>query len=130
MQQTRCAKRFARERRARRIVAQTCQHDEMPVDDETPLIRAEVDQEFVDRIQVGQAALVRDDTHAGASWHGRVLRVAGWYEQRRPTSQDPSAFTDIRTVECLISIDRGQPLLRIGQRMRVLIGRVPSTGGE
>jgi multidrug resistance efflux pump len=98
--------------------------------DEPLLVRAEVDQEFVDRIQAGQPALIRDDTHAGASWHGKVQRVAGWYEQRRPTTQDPSAFTDVRTVECLISIDTGQPPLRIGQRMRVMIGRVPSPGGE
>lgn len=98
--------------------------------DEPPLVRAEVDQEFADRIEVGQTALIRDDTHAGTSWHGKVQRIAGWYEQRRPTTQDPSAFTDVRTVECLISIDPGQPPLRLGQRMRVIIGRVPSSGGE
>jgi multidrug resistance efflux pump len=98
--------------------------------DEPPLVRAEVDQEFADRIQVGQTALIRDDTHAGTSWHGKVQRIAGWYEQRRPTTQDPSAFTDVRTVECLIALDPGQPPLRLGQRMRVMIGRVPSPGGE
>jgi len=98
--------------------------------DEPPLVRAEVDQEFADRIQVGQTALIRDDTHAGTSWHGKVQRIAGWYEQRRPTTQDPSAFTDVRTVECLIALGPGQPPLRLGQRMRVLIGRVPSPSGE
>lgn len=98
--------------------------------DESPLIRAEVDQEFADRVQVGQTALIRDDTHTGASWHGRVQHIAGWYHQRRPTALDPSAFTDVRTVECLITIDPGQPPLRLGQRMRVMIGRVPLTAGE
>ena len=98
--------------------------------DETPLVRAEVNQEFADRIRVGQTAQIRDDARSGVSWLGKVERVAGWYERRRPTTQDPSAFTDVRTVECLIAIDPGQPPLRIGQRMRVLIGRVPSTGGE
>lgn len=93
--------------------------------DEPPLIRAEVDQEFADRVQIGQAALIRDDTHAGPSWRGKVQRVAGWYQQRKPTALDPSAFTDVRTVECLITIDPGQPPLRLGQRMRVMIGRVP-----
>ncbi len=98
--------------------------------DETPLVRAEVNQEFADRVKVGQTALIRDDARSGASWRGKVERVAGWYERRRPTTQDPSAFTDVRTVECLIAIDPGQSPLRIGQRMRVLIGRIPSTGGE
>jgi HlyD family secretion protein len=98
--------------------------------DEPPLVRAEVNQEFADRVQVGQTALIRDDVRSGASWRGKVERVAGWYEQRRPTTQDPSAFTDARTVECLISIDPGQPPLRLGQRMRVMIGRVPSIEGN
>jgi HlyD family secretion protein len=93
--------------------------------DETPLIRAEVNQEFADRVKVGQAALIRDDTHKGATWRGRVRSVAGWYDRRRPDSEDPSSYTDVRTVECLITIDPGQPPLRIGQRMRVMIGRVP-----
>lgn len=93
--------------------------------DETPLVRAEVNQEFADRIKVGQTARVKDDTHGGRSWHGKVRRVAAWFEQRRPTSQDPSQYTDVRTVECLIDIDPGQPPLRIGQRMRVMIGSLP-----
>ena len=98
--------------------------------DEAPLVRAEVNQEFADRVHVGQKALIRDDARAGASWRGKVERVAGWYQKRRPTTQDPSAFTDVRTVECLIATDPGQPPLRLGQRMRVMIGRVPSTEGN
>lgn len=98
--------------------------------DETPLVRAEVNQEFAERVKLGQSATIRDDSRSGTSWRGKVQRIAGWYEQRRPTTQDPSAFTDVRTVECLIAIDPGQPPLRIGQRMRAVIGRVPSTGGD
>ena len=98
--------------------------------DEAPLVRADVDQEFADRVKVGQTALIKDDARSGATWRGKVERVAGWYERRRPTSQDPSAFTDVRTVECLISIDPGQPPLRIGQRMRVMIGSVSSGVGD
>jgi multidrug resistance efflux pump len=95
--------------------------------DETPLVRAEVNQEFAGRVKVGQTAQIRDDARAGANWRGKVRRVADWYERRRPDTEDPSSFTDVRTVECLISLDSGQPPLRIGQRMRVMIGSVPST---
>jgi multidrug resistance efflux pump len=98
--------------------------------DDSPLVRAEVNQEFADRVRVGQTAVIRDDARSGARWHGKVERVAGWYEKRRPTTQDPSVFTDVRTVECLITIDPGQPPLRLGQHMRVMIGRVPSTTGD
>ncbi len=97
---------------------------------EPPLVCAEVDQEFADRVKVGQTALVKDDARTGASWHGKVQRVAGWYERRRPNATDPSSFTDVRTVECLITINPGQAPLRIGQRMRVLIGSVPSMAGQ
>jgi hypothetical protein len=88
-------------------------------------MRKQVNQEFAGRVKVGQKALVKDDARGGASWRGKVRRVAAWFEQRRPTSQDPSQYTDVRTVECLIDIAPGQPLLRIGQRMRVMIGPVP-----
>lgn len=98
--------------------------------DEAPLVRAEVNQEFADRVHVGQKALIRDDARSGASWRGKVDRVAGWYQKRRPTTLDPSAFTDVRTVECLITINSGQPPLRLGQRMRVMIGHVPSSVGD
>jgi multidrug resistance efflux pump len=95
--------------------------------DEAPLVRAEVNQEFAGRVKVGQTALIRDDARAGATWRGKVRRVADWYERRRPDTEDPSAYTDVRTVECLISLDSGQPPLRMGQRMRVMIGSVPAT---
>ncbi len=37
---------------------------------------------------------------------------------------EPFQLTDIRTVECLVVLDPGQPPLRFGQRVRVLIGAV------
>src|SRR5207249_7011070 len=54
------------------------------------LIRAEVDQEFADRVAVGQAALVKDDAHAGVFWRGKVLRVGDWFARRRPNPQEPA----------------------------------------
>lgn len=98
--------------------------------DEPPLIRAEVDQEFADRVHVGQAAMVRDDARSGTGWRGRVQRIAGWYDRRRANSSDPSAYTDVRAVECLIALDPGQAPLRLGQRMRVMIGVVSPRAGD
>src|SRR5439155_5824448 len=81
------------------------------------LVRAEVDQEFAGAVKVGQAALVQDDTPSGLTWRGRVLRVADWYTQRRNTVHDPFELRDVRTVECLIALDAGQALPRLGQRV-------------
>ena len=53
---------------------------------------------------------------------GHVERVARWYSQRRSVMHEPFQLRDVRTVECLVVLDDGQPRLRIGQRVRVLIG--------
>src|SRR5262249_41629531 len=87
------------------------------------IIRVEVEQEFASQAVAGYSALIEDDVRGGQTWRGRVLRPADWYMQRRMILQDPSQLQDIRTVECLIELEPGQAPLRIGQRMRVTIGR-------
>jgi HlyD family secretion protein len=89
------------------------------------VIRATVEQEFAPRIQEGQPALVQDEADAASSWRGRVERIAGWYSQRRTVLHDPSQFSDVRTLECRIVLEPGQPRLRLGQSVRVFIGTVP-----
>jgi len=86
------------------------------------IVRAEVEQEFVRRLAVGQKARVEDEAATGAAWTGRVARLAGWYAARRTTNDRPSAFKDVPTVECLITLDERRPPLRIGQRVQVVIG--------
>jgi HlyD family secretion protein len=86
------------------------------------VIRAEVEQEFADRVTATQSVLVEDEANSDAVWKGRVQRVSNWFTQRRSTAQEPLEFNDVRMLECLITLDPGQPPLRIGQRVRVLIG--------
>jgi multidrug resistance efflux pump len=85
------------------------------------VVRADVEQEFVGRIAVGQTAQVQDETQLGRTWQGKVERIANWVTQRRSVLHEPLQFTDVRTVEVLITLDSGQPPLRIGQRVRVRI---------
>jgi multidrug resistance efflux pump len=87
------------------------------------LIRAEVEQAFAGRVEVGQPALVEDDGRSGSTWRGHVLRLADWYTQRRWINDEQLQLKDVRTLECLIALDPGQPPLRIGQRVRVTISR-------
>ena len=35
--------------------------------------------------------------------------------------QDPLQLNDVRTLECIIAVETGQPPLRIGQRVRVVL---------
>jgi multidrug resistance efflux pump len=85
------------------------------------LIRCEVDQEFADRVKVDQRVRIEDDVRAGASWRGKVLRMADWYSQRRGITDEPTLARDVRTVECLVGLEEPLPL-RLGQRVRVFIG--------
>jgi hypothetical protein len=81
-----------------------------------------VAQELAGRVAVGQAASARDDTtDDAATWGGKVLRVSDWYTRRRSILREPLERNDVRTLECLIALDPGQPPVRIGQRMRVTI---------
>ena len=85
------------------------------------IIRAEVEQEWAGRVQEGQVANIEDETSNGdgPKWSGKVVRISDWMAHRRSILPDPSQFHDIRTLECIISLDSNQPPLRIGQRMRV-----------
>lgn len=85
------------------------------------IIRAEVEQEFAGRVAVGQKAEIQDDAVAGPTWRGQVMRISDWYTQRRSILQEPFQVNDVRTLECLVALDPGQPPLRIGQRVRVAI---------
>jgi multidrug resistance efflux pump len=93
---------------------------------DTPrIVRAEVDQQFAAGVAAGQAALVQDDGGTGPAWHGRVARVSDWYTHRRSILQEPLQLNDVRTLECLIALDPGQPRPRIGQRVLVTIRTAP-----
>jgi hypothetical protein len=82
-----------------------------------------VEQEFAFRVKVGQPAVIRDDSSSETVWRGRVSVLSDWYTQRRSVLQEPLQVNDVRTVECLITLDPQQQPLRIGQRVRVRIGK-------
>jgi multidrug resistance efflux pump len=85
------------------------------------IVRAEVEQEFADRVEEGRSVTIEDDSTGRGNWHGKLQRVGGWYSQRRSVLLEPLQFNDVRTLECIVTIDPGQPLLRIGQRVRVIL---------
>jgi multidrug resistance efflux pump len=94
--------------------------------DRPRIIRAEIEQVFSSRVTVGQETLVEDDGRSGHTWRGHVMRLADWYTQRRLVADEQLQLKDVRTLECLIMLEPGQPPLRIGQRVRVTI----SEGGQ
>lgn len=87
------------------------------------IVRTEVEQEWAGRVELGQIATLEDYTSNGngQKWTGKVTRVADWMAHRRSILPDPGQFFDVRTLECIVSLDPGQPPLRIGQRVRVTL---------
>ena len=85
------------------------------------IIRCEIDQAFADRVHVGMRAEIFDDRVAGQRWVGQVQRCGDWIAQRRSLLDEPFQKNDVRTLETIIALDPGQPEVRIGQRMRVVL---------
>ncbi len=87
------------------------------------IVRAEVEQEFVNLVAEGQIATITDETANGSGpvWKGKVVHLGDWMAPRRSILPDPSQYHDVRTLECIISVDAGQAPLRIGQRVRVAL---------
>jgi multidrug resistance efflux pump len=99
--------------------------------DEEVVVRAEVAQEFAGAVREGLAVTVKDDSHVRPNvWPGRVARVSEWFARRRSVLLEPGQVNDVRTLECIIALDRdGQPpdaRLRIGQRVHVTILNRPA----
>jgi multidrug resistance efflux pump len=89
--------------------------------DRPRIIRCEIDQAFADRVEKGRVAYIFDDRTAGQQWTGVVARCGDWIAPRRSVLDEPFQRNDVRTLECSITLDPGQPEVRIGQRMRVVI---------
>ncbi|MSR30642.1 MAG: biotin/lipoyl-binding protein [Gemmataceae bacterium] len=92
------------------------------------IIRAEVEQEFASKISLNQLALIQDDCSSSpANWKGKVVRISEWFTHRRSILLEPLQFNDVRTLECIVELDPGQPPLRIGQRVRVQLAAAETT---
>jgi multidrug resistance efflux pump len=91
--------------------------------DEARIVRAEVSQEFAHQVRVGAACTIADDSTLDVGWRGKVVRISDWYTHRRSILLEPSQQNDVRTLECIVELDPGQAVVRIGQRMRVTIAR-------
>jgi multidrug resistance efflux pump len=89
---------------------------------DTPLlVRAEVLQEWSHRVAAGQEVTIEDDVQAGPTWTGKVRSLSGWIARTRSPVIEPFMYNDVRTRECLITIDGNPTDLAIGQRVRARI---------
>ncbi len=87
------------------------------------VVRAELEQEFLGRVEPGMKATLRDDARPDSpTWEGTVLHMGNWVARKRSVLLDPGEVNDVRTVECVITLDKAPEGLLVGQRMRVRLG--------
>jgi multidrug resistance efflux pump len=90
-------------------------------DDRPWIVRCEVEQQFANRIRVGMPCDVYDDRIESPSWKGSVKFLSPWVSERRFVGNDPLAWRDVRTVECVVALEKTNDEFRIGQRVRVIV---------
>lgn len=82
------------------------------------IIRAELEERFLSQVLPGQSAEVLLEADETTKYQAKVLRLGKVVGARTP-SDDPSEKSDIRVVECVLSVDA--PNLLIGRRVIVRI---------
>lgn len=88
----------------------------------TRIVRAEVEQAFAANVAAGLPVTIQDGANSGSQrWKGKVQRVGDWYTRKRNVISDPNQVNDVRTLECIIQLEDGQPPLKINQQVLVTI---------
>lgn len=94
------------------------------------IVRAELEDVFVNAVQPGQQAEVTLENNDKRIYKAQVLRLSDVFGARQPTD-DPNVNQDTRVIECILTLDA--PQIRIGQRVLVRIlpaDKPDATAGE
>jgi HlyD family secretion protein len=89
------------------------------------IVRADVEERWLQQLRIGQAAQVELEAEAGKSIPAKVLRIAAVVGQR-PTGDDPAERQDVRVAEVVLALEVGS--LRIGQRVIVRFASAKAGG--
>lgn len=89
--------------------------------DEARIVRAELNESFIDKVQQGMSADVVEDSgnRQQPALKAHVLRIGAVFDTST-LEEDPQVRSNTRTVECVLIFDQPAPAtLRIGQRVLV-----------
>ena len=84
------------------------------------IVRAELNESYVDKVRPGMEAEVVRDNDSGPAVRARVLRVGDVFGPSR-LADDPEERAGSRDVECVLALEGGD--FRIGQRVLVRFRR-------
>ena len=82
------------------------------------IVRADIDEQFIDHIKVGMPAEIISETNPDQKWHGKIIRIGEVFGSRKQTD-DPNERQDVRVVDAVLSLNDEH--VRIGQRVLVKI---------
>jgi HlyD family secretion protein len=84
------------------------------------MVRAEVDETDIGKIQLGQRAEIRCDAFRGQTFYGRVVRISGGLGKKKIQTDNPTEKVDTDVLESFVEVDPGSPL-RVGLRVDVYV---------
>lgn len=83
------------------------------------IVRADLEERFVPAVAPGMSALISPQGDENRIVRGKVLRIGRVFGKRSVATDDPADKQDVRTVECVLSVE-DQDFL-IGQRVLVRV---------
>jgi HlyD family secretion protein len=84
------------------------------------MVRTEIDETDIGKIQLGERAEIRCDAFRGRTFYGRVARISGGLGQKKIQTDNPTEKIDNDVLESFVGVDPGSPL-RVGLRVDVYI---------
>ena len=81
-------------------------------------VRAEVDQQYLGKIRVGQSVVVRAAAFRGRDFDGKVSSIARIVGPSRINSGDPRKFNDVDVLEVVVDLPDPGPLV-VGEQVDV-----------
>lgn len=84
------------------------------------MVRAEVDETDIGKVQIGQRAEIRCDAFPGQAFFGRVTHISGGLGKKKIQTDNPTEKIDTDILETFIEVDPGSPL-RVGLRVDVYV---------
>lgn len=84
------------------------------------MVRTEIDETDIGKIQIGQRADIRCDAFRGQTFHGHVVRLSGGLGPKKIQTDNPTEKIDMDVLEGFVEVDPGTPL-RVGLRVDVYI---------
>ena len=74
------------------------------------MVKAEIDETDIRKIDVGQKAIVTADAYPGEEFKGRIVEISPTLEKKTVFSDNPAEMVDTKVLEVKVELDSGERL--------------------